>query len=384
MDKSLVKECGMTENNDKRQDQNTGEERSERIKALAGLIYTAENILSETSISPLDFINNLSDSYIKRKKKKQLKELAPMAKSASGGVTGPIILVLGLIFLSAAVLFILIPYFQYSKILPWQMIFAALFLVLSLFFIIYGERSRRHAEIFSYYKKAFGEKPYAKVSTLAQASGQSVKSTIKSLTNYQDEGLYPQGRFTNNKKYYVLSQGGMEILEEKLKKEASKRQKEAYEKAFEKTYPKLYAVNREIEDTITTINDLRNDNAIRNPELKEELGITLELLGNIETFILENPEEVPEVKSFLDYFLPTTTKLLTTYSELEKEKVQTKNVKESKEQIESVIVSINKAFEKLYDDFYTGTAIDVYSDVSVLNTMIAQQGLAEKDFNNKE
>ena len=51
----------------------------------------------------------------------------------------------------------------------------------------------------------------------------------------------------------------------------------------------------------------------------------------------------------------------------------------SKIEIEKTIDTLNVAFEKLLDDLFQDTAWDVSSDISVLNTMLAQEGLTEDE-----
>ena len=79
----------------------------------------------------------------------------------------------------------------------------------------------------------------------------------------------------------------------------------------------------------------------------------------------------------MDYYLPTTMKLLNAYEELDKQDMQGENIKTAKQEIENTLDTINIAFENLLDSFYKETAWDVSSDISVLKTMFAQEGLTE-------
>ena len=79
----------------------------------------------------------------------------------------------------------------------------------------------------------------------------------------------------------------------------------------------------------------------------------------------------------MDYYLPTTMKLLEAYEELDAQPVQGENIISSKKEIEDTIDTLNLAFEKLLDSLFQDTAWDVSSDISVLHTMLAQKGLTE-------
>lgn len=79
----------------------------------------------------------------------------------------------------------------------------------------------------------------------------------------------------------------------------------------------------------------------------------------------------------MEYYLPTTIKLLQAYQDLDAQPVQGENIISSKKEIEKTLDTLNMAFEKLLDDLFQETAWDVSTDISVLHTMLAQEGLTE-------
>ena len=84
----------------------------------------------------------------------------------------------------------------------------------------------------------------------------------------------------------------------------------------------------------------------------------------------------------MDYYLPTTLKLLNAYADMDAQPVQGENIQASKKEIEATLDTLNLAFEKLLDDLFRDSAMDVSSDISVLNTVLAQEGLTGDDFSN--
>ncbi len=86
----------------------------------------------------------------------------------------------------------------------------------------------------------------------------------------------------------------------------------------------------------------------------------------------------------MDYYLPTTVKLLKAYEEMDAQPVQGPNIVSSKKEIEDTLDTINQAFENLLDSFFEDTAWDISTDISVLQTMLAQEGLTGKEFNQQE
>ena len=85
----------------------------------------------------------------------------------------------------------------------------------------------------------------------------------------------------------------------------------------------------------------------------------------------------------MDYFLPTTVKLLEAYAEMDAQPAGGENIQTAKKEIEATLDTLNIAFEKLLDSLFQETAWDVASDISVLNTMLAQEGLKEDGLKRK-
>ena len=90
-----------------------------------------------------------------------------------------------------------------------------------------------------------------------------------------------------------------------------------------------------------------------------------------------HPEVVPDLKKLMDYYLPMTVKLLNAYADMDAQPVQGETIQASKKEIEATLDTLNLAFEKLLDDLFRDSAMDVSSDISVLNTLLAQEGLTE-------
>ncbi len=117
----------------------------------------------------------------------------------------------------------------------------------------------------------------------------------------------------------------------------------------------------------------------------EEMSYKLSRLESIMRRIFEQVEKVPEsaddLHKFMDYYLPTTTKLLNAYIDLDRQEIAGENISATKREIEETLDTINGAFEKLLDGLFEDTAWDISSDISVMKTMMAQEGLTGgKDF----
>lgn len=108
------------------------------------------------------------------------------------------------------------------------------------------------------------------------------------------------------------------------------------------------------------------------PKLKR-LDKVLERLFAV---LKKHPDQLDELERFMEYYLPTTVKLVTTYREFSEVEYPGENIRSAKTEIEAALDTINGAFEKLLDDLYQDTAFDVMTDASVLKSLLARDGLA--------
>ena len=96
--------------------------------------------------------------------------------------------------------------------------------------------------------------------------------------------------------------------------------------------------------------------------------------------VKENPDFASDLRKFMDYYLPTTWKLIDAYRTLDQQPVEGENISSSKKEISDTLDTINAAFENLLDRFFQSTAWDISTDISVLQTMLAQEGLTDQGF----
>lgn len=97
--------------------------------------------------------------------------------------------------------------------------------------------------------------------------------------------------------------------------------------------------------------------------------------------VRRQPECAPELHKLMTYYLPTTTKLIDAYCDLDGTPSYGANVANTKKEIEDTLDTINEAFENLFDSLFEDTAWDISSDISTMKVMLRQEGLTKnKDF----
>ena len=122
----------------------------------------------------------------------------------------------------------------------------------------------------------------------------------------------------------------------------------------------------------------RSNDAIPGEEISNKISHMQTIVERIFERVKEYPDCADELRRFMDYYLPTTVKLLDAYEELDRQPVQGENIRNGKLEIEKTLDTLNLAFEKLLDSLFEDTAWDVATDISVLQTMLAQEGLTEQ------
>lgn len=91
--------------------------------------------------------------------------------------------------------------------------------------------------------------------------------------------------------------------------------------------------------------------------------------------VAEKPERAGQVRKFMKYYLPTTAKLLDQYETMAAVDTKGEHISKAMQSVENSLDLIATAFEKQLDQLYRDDAMDMTSDVQVLETMMAGDGL---------
>ena len=92
--------------------------------------------------------------------------------------------------------------------------------------------------------------------------------------------------------------------------------------------------------------------------------------------ISSQPEKLPQIRKFMDYYLPTTLKLLNAYDRMSATGISGENIDTTKERVERMMTTIVGAFEKQYDALFGADTLDISTEISVLETMMVREGFA--------
>ena len=244
---------------------------------------------------------------------------------------------------------------------------------------------------FNSYRRALGANTQIALEKLARSVGKPEKFVRREVKRMIGRGLFLEGHLnkeetfllTTNETYRNFERSRLE-LEERKRQEAQEQKILAAREAARLEQKAASARDAQVQEVLDRGNafiaQIRSCNdAIPGEEISGKISRMELIVQKIFQRAEQHPEIVPDLKKLMDYYLPMTVKLLTAYADMDAQPVQGETIQASKREIENTLDTLNLAFEKLLDSVFKDTALDVSSDISVLNTLLAREGLAEDD-----
>lgn len=115
--------------------------------------------------------------------------------------------------------------------------------------------------------------------------------------------------------------------------------------------------------------------SIRNPEVKSKITQIMILSDKIVRNAEVDVTDLPRIKKFLNYYLPTTIKLLNAYDRMDEQGIRGENIGGTIKRIEDMLDTIIAAYEKQLDALFADEALDIETDIEVLDGMLSREGL---------
>lgn len=266
-------------------------------------------------------------------------------------------------------------------------------LVLLLFFlgmIGKGSAQRGRLERLPKYLKACGNRTYCDIKELAEYIGKKVSYVRRDVEKMVLSGMLPGGHLDEKKTCLMLDDDTwMQYLQTKREHETRQQEVparisgesgEVLAAETEETDPKteqLSAMVAEGQEYVRKLKKLNDE--IPGEEVSDKLYRLEHVLTAIFDALKTRPSKQFQMQKFMDYYLPTTLKLVESYAEFDKVAIQGENILEAKREILKTLDTINKAFEKLLNDLFQDDTLDAATDAQVLQIMLAQEGLAGDD-----
>lgn len=244
-----------------------------------------------------------------------------------------------------------------------------------------GTKELLKVKRFKEYVKAIGNKEYCNISVLAAKVGKEDKFVLKDVEMMVKHRWFCQGHLDKQKTCLMVTDK-MYRQYCQLEQQKLLEQREAQQKERENQIADRKGVSPQVQKVITQgdeyVRKIRACNdAISGEEISAKISRIETLVDKIFDRVEQNPKNVSDIRKLMEYYLPTTVKLLEAYAQMDAQPAGGENIRTAKKEIEDTLDTLNAAFEKLLDSLFQETAWDVSSDISVLNTMLAQEGLKE-------
>lgn len=120
----------------------------------------------------------------------------------------------------------------------------------------------------------------------------------------------------------------------------------------------------------------RLNDAIEDEKISAQIDHLEMVTRKIIDQVVAQPKKLPQIRKFMNYYLPTTLKILRAYGQLESQQVSGENITAAMERIEGMMDKVVEGFEKQLDQLFQGDAMDIATDVEVLERMLAKDGLS--------
>lgn len=224
---------------------------------------------------------------------------------------------------------------------------------------------------FRKYNREIGNNTVIPTADLAAITAKTIDFTINDLLNMIEKDYYRQARIVENGELFILDSKTYKLYKEEMLRDP----KERYEELEEKENNALVEdyLSKAKKD-VTTLTEMLPK--LREP-MKGKITEFLQIVGKIFELLKENPNTAKDLDKVINFYLPTTVKLMDNYIQLSEK--PTDSVKSSLKSMEQTMDLVNDGFMKMLDNIYQEKIMDLSSDMSVLKSMLRQEGLLDQD-----
>ena len=141
--------------------------------------------------------------------------------------------------------------------------------------------------------------------------------------------------------------------------------------------PEIDALVKERDRAVSEMRRLNE--AIEDAKLSRQIDHLEAVTRKIIDLVVAEPKKLPQIRKFMSYYLPTTLKILNSYDRMGSAGVDGENISTTKQKIEAMMDTIVTAYDKQLDALYGEEALDISTDITVMEQMLQQEGLSGSD-----
>ncbi len=119
--------------------------------------------------------------------------------------------------------------------------------------------------------------------------------------------------------------------------------------------------------------------SIRNPAVRAKINELMSVSDKIIQDARDDESDVPQIRKFLDFYMPTTLKLLNAYDRMDAAEIDGETILRSKQSIEEMLDTTIEAYKKQLDALFSNQAMDIDAEIRSMKSMLDREGLGEKN-----
>lgn len=163
---------------------------------------------------------------------------------------------------------------------------------------------------------------------------------------------------------------------EKPKQEERPKQEEKKKSAEKKTGTGNPDLDRLTEERDMAVAEMhRLNDAIEDEKISAQIDHLEESTKKIVAQVIADPKKLPKIRQFMNYYLPTTLKILNAYDRMDSTGISGENIDNTKKRVEDMLDTLVQAYDKQLDNLFGEEALDISTDIRVLEQMLAREGI---------
>ncbi len=144
----------------------------------------------------------------------------------------------------------------------------------------------------------------------------------------------------------------------------------------------FYTGNADLDTMVKTIGEALTQFGEAEKQIREKNAPTADSLASISQTtekirdaLISEPRDLPVVRRFMNYYLPTTQKLVNKYVFVMRQDADSENITATASSIEGALAQIDTAFKHQLDALFADDALDISTDITVLEALLARDNL---------
>ena len=219
------------------------------------------------------------------------------------------------------------------------------------------------------YQRVVGGRAYMPIADIAKTVRRRESRVIEELEDMVSRGYFgPEARVHLGEGLLIVDvDAALEAEAKRVRTEEEERVRAAAAAAAKEKAP-ADAYEALLQE-LRTLNERIEDEAMSQRIYRIEAVARATFLA-----VKQKPEKLPQIRRFMDYYLPTTIKLLDAYAHFEDQDVDGDNIRSSRENIERMTDTLSVAFEKQFDSLFLAETMDINAEIRTMDSLLRQDG----------